>query len=30
VRWAIDPRAAIEAMLIRMLLPKFNTMHQPD
>jgi hypothetical protein len=30
VRWAVDPRAAIEAMLIRMLNPKFNTMHQPD
>jgi hypothetical protein len=30
VRWAVDPRAAIEAMLIRMLQPRFNTMHQPD
>jgi hypothetical protein len=30
VRWAVDPRAAIEAMLIRMLHPKYNTMHHPD
>jgi hypothetical protein len=30
IRWAVDPRAAIEAMLIRTLLPRFNTMHQPD
>jgi hypothetical protein len=30
IRWAVDPRAAIEAMLIRMLRPKYNTMHQPD
>ncbi len=26
LRWAIDYRAAIEAFLIRQLLPKFNTM----
>ncbi len=30
IRWAVDPRAAIEAMLIRSLSPKFNTMHQAD
>ena len=29
IRWAIDPRAAIEALLIRGLRPKYNTMHQP-
>ncbi len=27
IRWAVDPRAAIEAMLIRTLNPRFNTMH---
>lgn len=28
VRWAVDLRAAIEALLIRDLRPKYNTMHR--
>ncbi len=27
LRWAVDPRAAIEALLIRDLRPRYNTMH---
>jgi hypothetical protein len=30
VRWAVDPRAAIEAKLIRELNPQHNTMHNTD
>ncbi len=30
LRWAVDYRAAIEAMLIRDLHPKYNTMHNVD